>query len=67
MSDILFSAALVDFAATQVEAKPASEKGRALFAELFGPGAASVTLPKSGAGRFIERLDARGSTHKVSA
>ncbi len=47
-----------EFAATEITLEAASEKGRALFASMFGSGAASVNMKKSSAFDF-ERFAAQ--------
>lgn len=48
------------FSATQCEIAAVSQAAKQLFAELFGIGAVSVTMPKSQFQRFAEFAQTRG-------
>ena len=49
-----------NFASTEITVEAASEKGRSLFASLFGSGAVSVNLPKSKALDFERFAEQKG-------
>lgn len=50
------------FEATELSISAVSPAGHELLAELFGAGAASVTMPKSKGPDFAEYVEARGLT-----
>lgn len=49
-----------NFASTEITVEAASEKGRSLFASLFGVGAVSVNMPKSKAFDFERFAEQKG-------
>lgn len=63
MEDVVFYDA--GFNATEVGAEAVSEKGRAFFAERYGPFATAVILRKSGAYDLMDKLVGDGFTYKV--
>jgi len=58
MFDFLVSG--LDFSSTKVTVKAVSEKGLALCAEAFAPGACGAEFRKSEAGAFLAHIEAKG-------
>jgi hypothetical protein len=55
-----FEMAIGGFSDTEIVVRPLSERARAAFAEKFGAGAVSVTLPKSQGFAFEAWADSAG-------
>lgn len=56
-----------DFSTTQITVDALSAAGRAFFAEMFGAGATSITMPKSRGEDFAEFVGRKGLTWEVAA
>lgn len=65
MADLFFSSSLLDFSATTVDVEAGTDAGRALLGDVFGRGAASATLSKTGAADFKVFAERKGLTTEI--